>query len=193
MLTQGLEPRSSSQRAVSLLHHRFGLCFSRIRPILDLQHWVIGSGHNPDGLLLTSAPDLKQVFWKFEMGRERGAWRGVKAPSLGSDPLTPWPALTTPLSPDPWTPDPEELWPQSGVSLNVRWAWRERGLEPLRMRRGALMEDGVSEEEMKVVYVRSGCLDCLEWGGLCSVLVLRLIDHRKAACCYPFWSVKMFP
>lgn len=27
------------------------------------------------------------------------------------------------------------------------------------------MEDGVSEEEMKVVYVRSGCLDCLEWGG----------------------------
>lgn len=29
------------------------------------------------------------------------------------------------------------------------------------MREGAVMEDGVSGE-MKVVYVSSGCLDCLE-------------------------------
>ena len=102
---------------------------------------------------------FKSLRW---MGRERGAWRGVEAPRPRSDPLTLRPDPQHSSSPRPLNLDPEELWPQSGVSLNVRWAWREQRLELLKVKSGLLMEDGVREEEMKVVYVRSGCLDCLE-------------------------------
>ena len=44
--------------------------FSKVRPILDLQHWVIVSGHNPMACLWP-ASCVKQVFWKFEMDGER--------------------------------------------------------------------------------------------------------------------------
>lgn len=63
-LTQGLEPRSSYYTAV------LAFFFSNVSPVLDLQHWVIGSGHNLMACLWP-ASSVQQVFRKFEMDGKR--------------------------------------------------------------------------------------------------------------------------
>lgn len=150
-LNPSLQSKSLSTHYITVV----AFSFSNVSPVWDLQHWVTGSGHNLMACLWP-ASCVKQVFWKLVM---RGAWRGVKAPQP-----QPWPyhSLADPhhsSSTRPLNPDPEDLWPQSGVSLNVRWAWWEQGLELLKMNRGHLWR---SEWRRKVVNVRSGCLDCLE-------------------------------
>lgn len=129
VLTQDLEPRSSSQRVVFLLRHSFGLFLFKCTP--SLEFCDTGS----EEVVITwwpafnQRPALSKCFESSRwMRRERSVAR-CQGPSLGSDPLTPQPALTTPLYPWPLNLDPEELRPQSGVSLNVRWAWWERGLK----------------------------------------------------------------
>lgn len=54
---------------------------------------------------------------------EKGAWQRVKAPGLSPDPHTLCPALSTPLSPDPWT------LAQRRVDLRVACHWTSGGPE----------------------------------------------------------------
>lgn len=148
-----------SHREAFSTHYTTALAFpfSNVNPVRDLQHWVIGSGHNLTACLWP-ASCVKQVFRKLPM---RGAWRGVKAPSLSPDPLTRWPTLTTPLPPDPWTPTQRICdlrvachWTSGGPDGNRVWSYS-------RWAEGGIYGEG-SEWRRKVVYVRSGCLDCLE-------------------------------
>lgn len=124
--------------------------------------------------------------WRW-MGRERSVAR-CQGPSLGSDPLTPQPTLTTPLPPDPWTPTPSSCdlrachWTSGGPGGNRVWSYSRWGgggqwWRMERVKKWKLFMWGAD------VWIALSKRESL-------CLVLRLIDHLKVACCYPFWSVK---
>lgn len=180
-----------SQRAVFLLHHHFALFLFKVSSILDLRHWVIGSGHNPMACLWP-ASGVKQVFWKFKMDLRRE--RSV-ATCQGPQPRL-WPShfSTDPhhsSSPRPLNPDPKELWPLSVMSLNVRWACGETGSGASQNEEGGI-DGGQSEwrrNESCLCEGRMFGFALSKRESFCSVLLLSLIDYLKAAKCCLFWSL----
>lgn len=110
--------------------------FQMYAPVVDLQHWVIGSGRNLVACVFSKTVQSSE-WMAGRRGRNVASCQGL---SLRGDPRTLRPTLSAPLPTDPLNPDPEELRPQSTVSPNLRWAWQEASGAPQKEGRGGIHE-----------------------------------------------------
>lgn len=147
VLTQDLEPWSSEHTSyIAVLAFFFQTC----APVVDLQHWVIGSGRNPMACVFSKT--MQSSEWMAgRRGRNVASCQGA---SLSGDPRALGPTLSAALPTDPLNPRP-----RGAATSEHRVTERPVGLAGSVWSSSKGRAGQHSREETKVVYAMSGCLD----------------------------------